>query len=275
MIKQFETENAEDGTTLHGVIYTPDNPVAVLNLVHGFGEHSGRYLHMMDALGQHGIAVAAIDLRGHGKSEGKRGVCHKYDLMHGDVKALFAQSKSEFPELPQFLFGHSMGGGLVLNHILSHGHAGLSGIIASAPLIALTDPPSGFLNWLIRILRKVAPNLAIKNKIDGTKVSTIPAEQKAYENDPLNHGSLGVGLAVDMVDGGQWIASQAPQWTAPLLLMHAKNDQLTSFAGSESFSKAAANCTFRAYPDSEHEIHNDVSRDDVYREIISFIEARL
>lgn len=275
MITKFETQNPADNTALKGILYTPDNPVAVMNLVHGFGEHSGRYLHMMDALGEKGIAVAAIDLRGHGKSSGKRGVCHSYDLLRGDAESLLRHSAQQFPELPHFLYGHSMGGGLVLNHVLNRGVGGLSGVIVSAPLLTTPEPLPKPLIFIVRLLKKIAPNVTLGNPIGGDKISTISEEQTAYESDAVNHGRLGVGLADGMLRGGEWVLSQAENWNAPLLLMHAKGDQLTSYASSEAFASRAQNCTFRTYPDSQHEIHNDISRADVYKEITTFIQGRL
>ena len=275
MITKFETHNAVDDTELKGILYTPDNPVAVMNLVHGFGEHSGRYLHMMDALGEAGIAVAAIDLRGHGKSSGKRGVCYKYDLLRGDAESLLKFSAQQFPELPQFLYGHSMGGGLVLNHILNRGAGGLSGVIASAPLLTTPEPLPKALGLIVRMLTKMAPIVTLDNSISGDKISTLPEEQAAYESDPVNHGRLGVGLAEGILGGGEWVLSQAKSWNTPLLLMHAKEDKLTSFASSEEFARLAENCIFRGYENCEHEIHNDIARADVYREITAFIQDRL
>lgn len=275
MITPFETKNAVDGTPLKGVIYRPDNAVAVINLVHGFGEHSGRYLHMMDALGEQGIAVAAIDLRGHGKSGGKRGVCRKYDLMHSDVEALLAQSAAAFPELPHILFGHSMGGGLVLNHVLTRGQQGISAVIASAPLLMVTDPPPMILDWLLRCMRRILPDMTINNAIGGDKISTIPEEQALYEKDALNHGKLGAGLAIDMIDAGAQTLLLAEDWNAPLLLLHAENDKLTRFSASRYFASLAANCSFRAFSGSEHEMHNDVCRDRIYHEITTFVQGQL
>lgn len=275
MITKFETQNPVDNTALSGILYTPDNPVAVMNLVHGFGEHSGRYLHMMDALGEKGIAVAAVDLRGHGASSGKRGVCHSYDLLRGDAESLLRFSAQQFPELPHFLYGHSMGGGLVLNHILNRGGAGLSGVIASAPLLTTPEPLPKALTFMVRILKKIVPNMTLGNPISGDKISTLPEEQAAYEQDNVNHGRLGVGLADGMLGGGEWVLSQAENWNVPLLLLHAKDDQLTSFASSENFASRAKNCTFRGYENCQHEIHNDVARAEVYNEMTKFIQDRL
>ncbi len=275
MITRFETHSPIDGTPLSGMIYTPDMPVAVMTLVHGFGEHCERYGPMMDHLGQRGIATVALDLRGHGRSGGKRGVCLQYEHLRSDVDALLQKTEDEFPNLPNILYGHSMGGGLVLDYTFSRGQAGLAGVIASAPLITLPAPTPKLLEFIVKLLRRIAPEMTIKNTISGDKVSTLPEEQKLYEADPLNHDRLGVGLAVDLVETGDNILSRSKNWTAPLLLMHAKNDQLTSFSGSENFAANAQNCTFIGYDDAEHEIHNDVTRAAVFNAITTFIQGRM
>lgn len=271
MITKFETASTVDGTPLSGVTYTPDNPVAVLNIVHGFGEHSGRYGHMMDHLGEHGIASTAIDLRGHGQSGGKRGVCRKYDHLHSDVDALLTKSARAFPGLPQILFGHSMGGGLVLNYVLKKGPSEQNAVMASAPLLTLTTPVAKPLEFLMRGLRLIAPNLAVQNKINGDQISTLPEERTAYENDPLNHACLGVGLGPDMFDAGLWSLENAEKMPLPSLLLHSKNDKLTGFDGSKQFTAKAPNSRLRAFENVEHEIHNDLSRADVYADMVTFI----
>lgn len=260
---------------LSGVIYTPDNPTAVISLVHGFGEHIGRYAGMMDHLGEHGIATAALDLRGHGRSGGTRGVSRDYENMRSDVDVLTDKTREEFPDLPHFLFGHSMGGGLVLNYVLKRGAKALSGVIATAPMLRLPEPPPKPLELIVRALRRIAPGMSIKNAIDGTKISSLPNEQAAYEADPLNHGQLGVGLAVDLVQQGEWTLSQAESWTAPLLLMHARQDVLTAYEASREFAQKAQNCDFHTFENVAHEIHNDTSRDAVYANIITFVESHL
>ncbi len=275
MINRFDTVNPVDDMPLSGVIYTPDNPTAVISLVHGFGEHIGRYAGMMDHLGEHGIATAALDLRGHGRSGGTRGVSRTYENMRSDVDVLTDKTREEFPDLPHFLFGHSMGGGLVLNYVLKRGAKALSGVIATAPMLRLPEPPPKPLELIVRALRRIAPGMSIKNAIDGTKISSLPNEQAAYEADPLNHGQLGVGLAVDLVQQGEWTLSQAESWTAPLLLMHARQDVLTAYEASREFAQKAQNCDFHTFENVAHEIHNDTSRDAVYANIITFVESHL
>jgi len=271
----FEANNASDGTILRGQIWAAENPKAVMSLVHGFGEHSGRYADMASYLNSKDISVVTLDLRGHGKSDGRRGYCPDYNLLLSDVDALLAKSREIYPDLPHMLYGHSMGGGIVMNHQLKSGGAGINAVIASAPFIQPADTISKPQRAIVRFLGKMAPKMSLGNKIDGSKVSRLPLEQEAYMSDPLNHGNLGVGLAIGMVEGGEWILENAQNWTRPLLLVHARQDQLTDFAASEAFAAKAQNCTFKAYEDCEHEIHNDCHRADVYKAASDFIESHL
>jgi len=271
----FETKNNSDGTILRGQIWAAKAPKAVMSLVHGFGEHSGRYADMARYLNSKNISVVTLDLRGHGQSEGRRGYCPDYSQLLGDVDALLAKSRETNPNLPHMLYGHSMGGGIVLNHQLKSGGASISAVIASAPFIQPADSISKPQRIIVKFLGKVAPKMSLGNKIDESKISRLPAEQKAYLSDPLNHGNLGVGLAIGMVESGEWIMENAANWKPPLLIVHAREDQLTDFSASQAFAAKAPNCTFKAYEDCEHEIHNDCHRADVYKTASDFIESHL
>lgn len=271
----FELKSA-DSTTLKGRAFAPpENPIAVVSLIHGFGEHSGRYQDMADVFRAHGIAVVAVDLRGHGHSYGTRGVCHDYERMHEDLLALIHYTRSQYRSVPHFLYGHSMGGGLVMHHGFNRSDVKLKAIIATAPLLRLPKPPNFVVSMAARLMRKFKPDMVLKNPINGSTVSTIPEEQEKYENDPLNHGSLGIGLAVDMVDNGKRLIKRAGEWDTPLLLMHAKGDRLTAFSGSEAFAADAHQCRFITFDGVEHEIHNDTSRADVYAHMANFIKEFL
>ena len=271
----FETTNAADGTILRGQVWAAKNPKAVMNLVHGFGEHSGRYADMSRYLNDRGISVVTLDLRGHGRSKGRRGYCPDYNNLLGDVDALLAKSRALYPELPHVLYGHSMGGGLVLNHQLKAKNSDMKCVIASAPFIKPAETIGGVQRGIVKFLDKIAPKMTLGNKIDGGKISRLPEEQEAYLSDPLNHGNLGVGLAIGMVEGGEWILENAANWNTPLLIVHASKDQLTAFAASQDFAEKAQNCSFIPYENCEHEIHNDCHRAHVYKAASDFIESHI
>ena len=268
---------SKDGTPLHGaVLSAPQNPKAVMTLIHGFGEHSGRYQGMADDLGAHDIAVVTCDLRGHGQSGGKRGSVKRYQDLRDDLDAVLSETRIKFSGVPHVLYGHSMGGGLVLRHLLDTPSAGhdLYGVITSAPLLKLAAPPPAAVQMIIRILRKIAPGLVLKNPIDGTKISRLADEQSAYLSDPLNHGSMNAPLAAGLFEEGAAALDAAAQWSVPMLLMHAREDQLTDFSASMDFASKAQNCDFHAFDNAEHEMHNDSTRPQIYALMRDFILAQ-
>jgi len=266
--------NPVNGHGRYGLVNIPENPVAIMALVHGFGEHCERYTPMMDHLAANKIGTVTIDLEGHGRSEGKKGVCHDYEILRGDVDLLLSEASSRGQGCPLFLYGHSMGGGLVLNYGLTRKPHNLAGVISSAPLIESAIPVPQFLFWFVKRIRKLLPNATMRQKIPGGHVNSLPEAQAAYEADPLNHDRLGTGLGIDIIDQGAWVASEAASWTLPLLLMHAQADKLTRFDASEAFAASAKNCTFLPMENTEHEMHNDVVRDDVYKAMTDFILER-
>jgi len=275
-MKTISLQNEIDGHNLSGLVFdAPKNPKAVIAIIHGFGEHGGRYEHMAAALKKQNIATLSVDLHGHGKTEGKRGVCYSYHILMSDVDALLGKAKTLYPDVPLFLFGHSMGGGLVLNNVLRRRPEGLAGVIASAPLIKPSDPFPGLQRLALRLIRKTMKNFTADAGLDSAGISTLQAEVDKYNNDPLVHGKMGAGLAVDVMAGGEWLLEYGNVWyeTLPLLLYHAKADPLTDFAASEAFASLAPGCEFRAFENVLHEMHNDTSRNNVYAMINTFIST--
>lgn len=263
---------SKDGTTLMGRHWDAKQPFATVALVHGFGEHCGRYQPWAEHLTARGVQVVAIDLRGHGRSEGKRGITRGFDDFRYDLDALLTRARELHGSLPGplVLMGHSMGGGIVLDHG-SRPNPGVDGIIASAPLIVLADPPPAILQTIVRGLAKVFPKLPLKEPIDGSKISTLPEEQKAYVEDALTHGQMGAKTAVDLIDNGKVLMEKAPDWSVPLMVYHSDQDQLTDFEASQEFA-ARARAEFHRFTDVEHEMHNDTSRAAVYGLVDGFID---
>lgn len=274
MTKTIELINPVNEGVRHGIFKQADGPRAAMVIIHGFGEHSGRYKRMMEHFAAHGICTLAIDLEGHGRT-GKQGVVRSYDIFHADVTISLNEAREKWSDLPLFLYGHSMGGGLVLNHGINKA-PDVKGYLASAPLIR---PPEGKFTSLRRNLaiglRKIFPAMIVKNEIVGSRVTTIPEEQDMYENDPLNHAKMGLCLGVDILLAGEFVEAHADKWQAPLLLMHARQDQLTSFKASEAFAAQADNCTFMPMDNCEHEMHNDVVKNEIYEAMISFMMERI
>lgn len=281
----FNLKSSVDDLDLFGHVFAPNcapqDCRAVISLIHGYSEHSGRYEHMANALNESGIALICVDLRGHGKSAGKRGVISKFSDFYGDVDSMIAETRRRFPDVPHFLMGHSMGGSILFNYKQAREleQTPLSqtmGYIVTAPLLRLTKPAPELLRPLMVVLRKLVPNFTFGQNVDGKDISTLPAESRAYETDPLVHGQLSPALALDMIDKGAAALEQAGNWNAPTLLMHGEADNVTDCNASIEFkAKAGDSVTLRTFENAFHEIHNDICRQDVYNEIIGFISSQL
>ena len=250
-----------------------ESPQSAVSLVHGFGEHCGRYEKLAAHLNANRIAVVGVDLRGHGQTDSPRGVVKSYGHLHGDLKALIQQTSEFYPSLPHFLFGHSMGGGLVLHHGLTIDD-GIDGYLVSAPLIRLKRPVPGIAKVAVRVLRPVLPNGTLPVSVSGKIISTIPEEQDLYDNDPLNHNRLGFGLALGMIEAGQNTLSAATSWYKPLRLWHSRADRINDFEATRQFAEQAKNCQFTEFEKVQHEMHQDETRLDVHSLISEFVAFR-
>lgn len=257
---------------LQGSHWSVDEPRAVVSLVHGFGEHCGRYEELAAELVASRIAVVGVDLRGHGKTVGPRGVVQTYRHLHEDLKTLLQQTATFYPEVPHFLFGHSMGGGLVLHHGLVAGDDDLlAGYLVSAPLIRIKRPISNVVRYAIKKLSSVFPKMTMPISITGEQISTIPVEQQRYEDDLLNHNRLGFRLAIGMIENGERLLGEASTWTKPLCLWHSKADQINDYQATHQFAMTAENCQFTSFEVAQHEMHQDTVRADVHQLMTQFV----
>ena len=273
MKKEFKVISGNDKFEIHGVLWEAKEPSAVMIIVHGFGEHSGRYENMAKHIIKNNISVVTFDLRGHGKAVGPKGVCNDYSLMANDITEVIQMSQNINSELPHFIYGHSMGGGLALHNGLFNNDM-ICGYLVSAPLLRPSKPIGAVLKSIVKFMNFVNPNGAISNKITGDQISTIIEEQNNYENDPLNHSRLGTGLAIAMIEMGEKILANRQSWAKDLCIWHSKIDKLTEYAATEKFVSEAQNTSFISLDNVEHETHNDTSRQKIYKLIISFIKER-
>jgi alpha-beta hydrolase superfamily lysophospholipase len=250
-----------------------EKPKAVVVLVHGHGEHVGRYVHVAEAFIKAGYALSGFDLRGHGKSGGPRGHTSSYEALMDDIADFLAQVANRYPRLPLFLYGHSLGGNLVLNFILRR-KPNVVGAIVTAPWLKLAFDPPAVQVTLARAMNKIAPGFTQNSKLDTTALSRDVQIVKAYDNDPLVHDKISARLYVGIYDSGLWAIEHASGIPVPLLLMHGTADRLTSAQASRDFAeRGGKKVTWRAWDGWYHEIHNEPEKAEVLKVMTTWMNA--
>lgn len=267
-----------DGDTLFLQAWMPESPKAALLLIHGLGEHSGRYTTLVEALTQLGVAVFTFDGRGHGKSDlpKPKAYVDSYDQYLEDIHVLFGKVKAYVPGVPAFIFGHSMGGGLAAAYALKF-RPETQGIILSAPAIKEADGTSPLLVAISGILNKIAPKLkALALDIEG--VSRIPEEVEKYRKDPMVYqDKIPVRTGYELLQMMRFIQSNASEFDFPFLIMHGTADRLTNPAGSQLlFDRSpASDKTIRVFEGAYHELLNDLDRDEVLDLILDWVRQKV
>ena len=262
-----------DDLPLVGRCWEPDTePRAVVCLVHGLGEHCGRYAHVVAALNEAGYAVLACDQRGHGRSGGKRGFIPSYDALMDDIGLLLAQAAERFPGKPCFLYGHSLGGNEVINYALRRKPA-LAGVVATSPGLRTAFKPPAAQLAVGRLMNKLWPAFTMPNGLELAAISRDPAVVAAYQADPLVHDRLSARLGIELLRSGEWAIAYAAEFPVPLLLMHGTADRLTSHEASQEFASQAPNCTLKLWERLYHETHNEPEKDKVIGFMIEWLQA--
>ena len=269
-----------DHKIVHTKIWEPDpenQPKAVVCLIHGFGEHIGRYEHVAKALTEANYIVWGLDNRGHGKSTGQRGFIPSYNQFLDDVDLILKSTADRYPELPIFLYGHSTGGGLTLRHVHER-KPHIKGIVATSPWLRLARDPGFFSLLIMRIFSLFRPQFTIDTGFTPGLLSRDPAVDEAHIADPLTHGKMTAGLLTGGISNGRFLLKNAGDFPpTPLLLLHGTGDKIISYKGSQLFAKQAPSdtLTFISFEDGAHELHNDLCKSEVIETIIQWLDKQL
>ncbi len=277
MPQQRETTIAAgDNIRLFARIDTPLQPRGCVVISHGFGEHCGRYGKLADTLMGIGLTTVRYDLRGHGHSGGKRGHASSYEIYLNDLEHVIELARDVSPALPTFLFGHSMGGGLVLNYALRRG-GNLAGVIASSPWLRLAFQPPAWKVLLAQMIVGVLPGLRVATNLDTSKLSHDAEVAKTLEQDSLANPMMSAAAFVALVRAGEYASAHAGTLRLPLLLMHGGADAITDIRASEVFFAAAGmtDKTFKRWDGMYHETLNEIDSEPVYQMIVDWLKPRL
>jgi len=272
MHQQFTWET-KDGLKLFAQVWEPAGEVkAVISLVHGLGEHSGRYKSLAQKFNENGMVLLAIDQRGSGQSEGRRGHTPSYAMLLDDIERLLEEAKRRYPSKASFIYGHSQGGNLVLNYCLRR-NPPLEGIIVTSPWLKLAVEPPLIKIILGEVMDKIWPSFSQENGISAHALSHDPKIVRAYMEDPLVHNRISVRLFSECYRAGHWALEHSKELKIPLLLMHGTADGITSpKASREFFENTDERCTFKLWNCQFHELHNELIKDQVSNFIINWVE---
>ncbi len=246
----------------------------VVVLVHGLGEHAGRYDHVARRLNSWGFAVRGYDHYGHGESNGVRGSLPVPARLVDDLADVMDSTRMRMdPATPMILLGHSMGG-LVAASLVALGQFRVEGLVLSSP--AFEPRLSRFQKLLLDVVPKFAPNLTLGNGLNPDFISHDPDVVKAYKKDPRVHDRISARLARFIADGGPSVIARAREWKVPTLLMYAGTDLLVNPAGSRAFAAAAPVDTVMShcFPDLFHEIFNELDSEPVFDMLKQWLDAR-
>ena len=284
MRKLPDTITTADGLALHLREWPAgaDAPVrGTVLIVHGLGEHIGRYAQVAARLNAAGWTVAGHDQRGHGASVGARGALAHADSLLRDL-ALVIDALRAAHSGPLVLLGHSLGG-LVAARFVAGGvtpsagerewHRAVDAQVLSSP--ALNAGMSSAQRLLLAATAPLTPNLAVGNGLAAEWLSHDPAVVQAYRDDPLVHDRITPRLAQFIVDAGAVVQQRAAQWNVPTLLLYAGADRCVAPAGSRTFAAAvpAGLMTAREWPALFHEIFNEPERDEVLSVMVDWLRA--
>ncbi|MDT0633260.1 alpha/beta hydrolase [Rubrivirga sp. S365] len=276
MTHETDTLQTFDGLSLFTRRWVPDwRPTRlVVALVHGLHEHSGRYAYLASALMVRGIAVQAVDLRGHGQSPGERGqVETSFDEYTRDVEALLGGAAETAGGLPVVLMGHSMGGLAAARTVQERGADRLAGLVLSSPALSVAAPP---------VLRAVAPYVARwfpnapATRVDLSKLSHDPTVERKYREDPLTIvRGVRARLGNAIVQATERVRERPEAFGLPLYLFHGTADVITDPAGTEWLAEhAPGDVTLRLYDGLYHETLHEDERDRVIADLVAWLDVR-
>jgi alpha-beta hydrolase superfamily lysophospholipase len=262
------------GLTRDGLVqlrrhWPAQDPRAVVLLIHGIAEHSGRYEHVGRALAERRFDVVAIDLRGFGKSGGRRAHVSTFDDYLDDVEDQLAELR--VLHLPVVLLGHSMGGLIALSYAMS-ARPRPDLLALSAPALGANIPAP--LRVAAPLLARVVPHLRVPAPISGELLSTDPAVGAAYDADPLIVRATTPALGAALIRQMQWANAHLDQLTVPTLVLHGADDQLVPARSTRDLGDRPL-VTRRAYPSLRHELFNEPAHPSIVRDLADWLEGQL
>ncbi|MCD4701304.1 MAG: lysophospholipase [Candidatus Aegiribacteria sp.] len=241
-------------------------------IVHGIGDHSGRYMNIVKHLVSNEYGVYGYDLRGHGNSPGQRGHINSWMEYRIDLLNFLRVIRAQQSGRLIFLMGHSMGALIALDFILSENEK-LAGTIISGVPIEPVGVAKPFKVALARILSRICPRFPIDLGLDVEAISRIPSVVESYQDDPLVHGKISARWGAELLSTLESVKMRGENISIPLLMIHGKADRLNSAEGAKKFFDRiqSRDKEFISYPDCFHELHNDLDNEIMLNDLLNWV----
>lgn len=257
--------------------WTKPEAKAWIFLTHGQAEHSGCYDRFVEGLGDAPVNVLGWDLRGHGRSEGKRGYAREFMDYVRDYAIILDFAKNQvFEKSPYFLAGHSMGALITLRYLADQASETCRGLLLSSPLMGVALPVPAWKSQSAKILNVLAPRTTLSNEIQFSQLSSDRTVTAEYDKDSFRHDKISAGVFLGFESAWQYVESHANRASWPLLLQISAKDRVVSAAKSRDlFELWRGPKSLVVYENSEHELFNDIERTAVFAKCTEFIKEQL
>jgi acylglycerol lipase len=263
------------GQVMKGMMATPgENPRAVILCIHGRGEHIQRYTAWAEMLNKEGIVFTGVDLPGHGRSDGTRGNIKNFTITDEIIDILFNSIRQTFPGIPVFIYGHSLGGCIVLDYLLRK-KPEIKGAIVTSPWLKLSFEPGKFKIALVSVMKHILPGLILSSGLVVNHLSHDKDVVDSFIADPLTHDKISVSLGYSSMAAARNSLAHAAELIVPLLLMHGGGDLICSPDGSREFASKTKMADLKIWDGGYHELHNEPFRKDVFDYLMNWINTRL
>lgn len=265
----------KNGRVLRGFIKSPGEKLqAVIVLVHGLGDHIQRYMEWADLFSKEMIGLAGVDLPGHGLSEGRRGHIKSYALTDEMIDILINECKMTFPGIPIFLYGQSLGGGIVLDYLVRL-NPKIKGAVVTSPFLKLAFEPSRSKVRLAGMMKNIYPSLLQPSGLVADHLSHDKEVVKRYVDDPLVHDRISVSLFHEAMKAAQNALDNAANLNVPLLLVHGTDDMICSPEGSKEFAGKTRLAELKLWEGGYHELNNEAFKYEVFKFISNWILTKI
>jgi len=261
----------KNGLVLKGMIESPgEDTKGVIILIHGLGEHIQRYVHWAALFKKEGIGFVGVDLPGHGRSGGRKGYIKSYAVLDEMTDILINSCKKTFPGVPLYLYGHSLGGGIVLDYLVRR-NPKVTGAIVTSPWLRLSFEPSKIKTALASVMKYLIPGLIQPSGLNVDHISHDREIVMKYSNDPLVHGNISVSLFHGAVSAGKYSLDHAQDLKIQTLIIHGSDDLITSPEGSREFAAKNSKVALKIWDGGYHELHNEPFKEEVFKYIMNWI----